>query len=435
MTIVNIRRDVDDKFYRYRMPLLETKIEGRGNGIKTVVPNMSEIARALSRPSTYPTKYFGFELGAQTIVDEKGDRYIVNGAHDANRLRELLDSFIDRFVLCGACKNPETDLKIRDGNILRDCKACGKRTALDPRHKLTTYISKNPPPKRAKGAKGAGASSGQTVERAQDDDNNDGGSDDELTRRIASEAATIPTAEQRSADKDLDEDWSVDTSEAAVAERVKALEGKITNVLSLGDDDEEDGEASPYSQLGSWILETKEKDQALGPAEVYKKAQELGIEKKHKTLQVLFQALFDDQATQQVEQYAPMLLKMVTSEKHQKSMLGGIERLAGIQQPSLVPNGVPKLLMNLYQIDVLEEEVVRQWGTHVSKKYVDKETSKRVRKAAAPFLEWLDQADSDEESDDQDDDQDDESDEGAQPVDGTAQKDQYQEGDSDLDDL
>ena len=50
MTIVNIRRDVDDKFYRYRMPLLETKIEGRGNGIKTVVPNMSDIARALSRP-------------------------------------------------------------------------------------------------------------------------------------------------------------------------------------------------------------------------------------------------------------------------------------------------------------------------------------------------------------------------------------------------
>lgn len=49
---MNIRRDVEDKFYRYRMPLLETKIEGRGNGIKTVVPNMSDIARALSRPPT-----------------------------------------------------------------------------------------------------------------------------------------------------------------------------------------------------------------------------------------------------------------------------------------------------------------------------------------------------------------------------------------------
>lgn len=52
MAVVNIRRDVDDKFYRYRMPLLQIKIEGKGNGIKTVIPNMADIARALSRPAT-----------------------------------------------------------------------------------------------------------------------------------------------------------------------------------------------------------------------------------------------------------------------------------------------------------------------------------------------------------------------------------------------
>lgn len=34
------------------MPVLVTKIEGKGNGIKTVVPNMDEIAKALSRPPT-----------------------------------------------------------------------------------------------------------------------------------------------------------------------------------------------------------------------------------------------------------------------------------------------------------------------------------------------------------------------------------------------
>ena len=35
---------------------------------------------------------------------------------------------------------------------------------------------------------------------------------------------------------------------------------------------------------------------------------------------------------------------------------------------------------------LLEEDVVKQWGTHVSKKYVDKDTSKKVRKASEPFL-------------------------------------------------
>lgn len=76
---------------------------------------------------------------------------------------------------------------------------------------------------------------------------------------------------------------------------------------------------------------------------------------------------------------------MVTSEKHQKALLGGIERHVGLAHPDLIP-AVPKILMALYQIDVLEEEVITQWGTHVSKKYVDKDTSKKVRKAGEPFL-------------------------------------------------
>ena len=76
---------------------------------------------------------------------------------------------------------------------------------------------------------------------------------------------------------------------------------------------------------------------------------------------------------------------MVTSEKHEKALLGGFERLVGKAFPDLLPV-IPKILMILYQGDVLEEELVKQWGTHVSKKYVDKETSKRVRKASEPFL-------------------------------------------------
>jgi len=91
------------------MPILLTKIEGKGNGIKTVIPNMSDVSRALSRPPAYPTKFFGCELGAQTSFDDRTDRYIVNGAHDATKLRELLDVFIEKFVLCKSCKNPETE--------------------------------------------------------------------------------------------------------------------------------------------------------------------------------------------------------------------------------------------------------------------------------------------------------------------------------------
>lgn len=79
---------------------------------------------------------------------------------------------------------------------------------------------------------------------------------------------------------------------------------------------------------------------------------------------------------------------MNTSEKHQKALLGGLERFVGVTYPELIP-AVPKILMAFYQADALEEDVIKQWGTHVSKKYVDKEISKKVRKASEPFLKVL----------------------------------------------
>merc|ERR1719402_1713320 len=129
------------------MPRLQAKVEGKGNGIKTVIVNMVDVARALARPPTYVTKYFGCELGAQTQFDIKNERYIVNGCHEANKLQDMLDGFIKKFVLCEQCDNPETVLKVKKNLIGASCKACGHIFTLDMRHKLTTFIVKNPPEK------------------------------------------------------------------------------------------------------------------------------------------------------------------------------------------------------------------------------------------------------------------------------------------------
>jgi len=146
--MINIPSTCDDPSYRYKMPRLVTKKEGRGNGSKTCIVNMPEVARALKRPPQYTTKWFGAELGAQsTYTDKEGEgiRAIINGHHDTPIFQTMLDKFIDKYVLCANCHLPEIDMFVKKGNITAKCKACGWAGDLDNNHKIAAFITKNPP--------------------------------------------------------------------------------------------------------------------------------------------------------------------------------------------------------------------------------------------------------------------------------------------------
>lgn len=65
---IPILKGTKDPHYRYKMPKLQAKVEGSGNGIKTVITNMQAIARALGRPPSYPIKFFGIDLGATIVL-------------------------------------------------------------------------------------------------------------------------------------------------------------------------------------------------------------------------------------------------------------------------------------------------------------------------------------------------------------------------------
>ena len=96
-TVINIAgtTSVDDPEYRYKMPAVFGKIEGSGNGIKTVIPNISDVGTALHRGPAEVNKFFGTELGAQTRYSAETDRAIVNGAHTDATLQDLIKRYID----------------------------------------------------------------------------------------------------------------------------------------------------------------------------------------------------------------------------------------------------------------------------------------------------------------------------------------------------
>ena len=337
------------------MERLQSKIEGKGNGIKTVIVNLSSVAASLSRPPSCMSfnplylcpsvtnmsldviKYFGFELGAQTNTNPADDRWIINGAHEASKLQDYLDGFINKFVLCKHCKNPETDVNIKDGHITLDCKACGRRTDVDLRLKLSSFILKNQPKKGKKDKADKKARRAKAKENGDGETNGNGhaspegslsdtadadadgedlaleaGSDDELTRRINAEAKDLNGTD------DKNDEWTVDVSEEAVKARAQELPDDFKQKLNFDDDEDAEGEGNgnnSYDQLGSWVISTAESKggvKNVEDVEIYLKAKELGIETKHKTLTVLAQTIFDTDIVNEVPGRASMLKKVRT---------------------------------------------------------------------------------------------------------------------------
>lgn len=145
MTTRNIGGDSDDVHYRYRMPALVVKVEGRGNGIKTVVLNLADVAKSLHMHPAYITKFFGIELGAQSKFDASNERATINGCHSVPDLHHILDRFIQQFILCPACQLPELNMKMKSSSIKIQCDACGAASRLQSTHRIVSYMTKNPP--------------------------------------------------------------------------------------------------------------------------------------------------------------------------------------------------------------------------------------------------------------------------------------------------
>ena len=226
---------------------------------------------------------------------------------------------------------------IKDGHIVLDCKACGQRSDVDLRLKLSSFILKNQPKKgkkdkadkkarRAKakengdaeangnGHAGSGESNSDNADADDGDVGIDAGSDDELTRRINADAKELDGPKEVK-----DEEWAVDVSEAAVKARANQLPDDLKQKLVFDEDDEGEGEGegngdSVYDQLGSWIITSAEQKTGgvseVDAVDIYVKAKELGIENKHKTLTVLAQTIFDDNIVSQIPERASMLKKV-----------------------------------------------------------------------------------------------------------------------------
>jgi len=435
MSLLNIGGG-EDPAYRYKMPAVVGKKEGIGNGKKTVIVNATDVAKSLKRPFQYLVKYCAVELGAVSTFDPVQGSGTVNGWHETPVLQEKTNKFIKEWVLCPRCKLPETSMEIgKKKEIVFDCKACGYHGNADSSHKLATFILNNPPD--AKGGIQDKASGGKKTkeDRAREKAEKKGGG--KKDKEEGEEAAEDEggdwdkrkevTAPEKDDDAD-DGDWAVDVSDAAVEAREKAAqasfekieaatkemsvegkegkEGKKNKKEAAEDDkfgDEEEREALK-AMISAAVKEAMEESAEGDTDEAIKSL--MAVASKHDLepndlFGFIFAVAFDENALKQFKQHEKVLLKLLKAspdkKKTQKFIISPcLETLVGETHKEALLKKTPAILKVMYDMDLLEEDVIIKWYDKGSKKKL----GKAVREAAEPCVTWLKEADEDEDDDD-----------------------------------
>jgi len=391
---------VDDPSYRYQMPRLQAKVEGRGNGIKTLIVNVTDIGLALNRDAPEICKFFGTELGSLTnfSTDKGVDRALVNGNHTAQDLQALLCRYIENFVLCKQCRLPETSYKIKAGLISQKCAACGNKDNVDMTHKLTTFILA-----QHKRNKELAAKNGEKKDKKDKKDK----------KENADEGAADDNEKEVKKKKKDKKDKSDDSLKKSPKSRSADATDEFAETEENGDD-ETDSKATEDSieRIKSWMVEHGDATHQQILEEI-RSIQTLASLPPACRIIIYLGTAFTENiiSAKEIAKNKAILALLAASNIQQRQLISSFEWFCGTRYPQL-QKYFPVILKNLFDEELIEEDVFFEWSSDtvrneysVDESMITYETLEQLKQSAAPFIKWL--AEAEEEGDDDDDDDDD----------------------------
>ncbi len=110
---------------RFELPKAQSMIQGK----QTIWKNFVKVSKDLNRDTDLLYKFVMKEIStSSTIINNQS--LVLNGTFDNHKINIILDKFINAYVLCSACKKPDTQISTKNNIKVLRCTACGAVTPL-----------------------------------------------------------------------------------------------------------------------------------------------------------------------------------------------------------------------------------------------------------------------------------------------------------------
>ena len=368
--------------------------------------------------------YIGYTWSCKAEYNKKlpqGENCYISGNYTAEALNEVVTKFVQEWILCPKCKNPELNMKVKNkkggqGTIKFDCSACGysgkqKSEIMTGLPKMTQHIFNNPP------SADTGTQQIEAKQDAEEDKNKAEAKATEAAAKAAKKAAKANESEEDRAIRKAAEKAA--KAEVKAAEKAEKEAKKASKKAS-----------SPRASDAAPPMTPREPEPAVDASVEVDQSVEVGASAAGGSFAVAAEASAEEVAAGFAAAseglgaaasiglllgsiatggWKPAFKLLKTHKKLVGSTIGGsadaqASALAWLTAfaataiaeddsgKSTAAKGAAKFLHTMYELDVLEEESILKWNETLSEE--------SVKTAVKPIIEFLQEESSDEEESD-----------------------------------
>ena len=252
-----------------------------------------------------------------------------------------MDLFIDKYVICGSCSNPETKLKTKGGLVRLHCISCGHETAADAKHKFSDFLVKEI---KKTSESGEGKKAKKQAKKGKKEEEEE---DDASLFKSSTDASAVKQRKkmllgEQGASKEKVVDWkeelrkSLRSNEILSKERIQDFRNKLL----------------------------------LSPDDIAK---------------LMLEVCVDDPSLRQVLPFAKRFKSYFSDRRSQRSLVTALVELITSKFEDKISK-LPNVLKAFYDNDCLEEDVILEWYENAD---VSDDKSKEAKLSVVGLVNWL----------------------------------------------